>query len=175
MKSAGEISGGSVELINIFEIIGQSGSFSHAMTPMKTVAEAETADEPALRVRRPRSFRRPLLLWVTALFFFVSFAALVTFIVCGALMFLGDDRQMGIYALAAFGVMVAARLAASLNSHRLHCQLCHGTVLHEKTCRKHVSVGRVPLLGYRSLVVLGILFTGTFNCMYCGSLFKLKK
>lgn len=140
---------------------------------MKTVAEA--ADEPALRVRRPRTFRRPVLLWFTALLFLVSFLALVAFVVCGTLLFLHHDRQMGIYALVAFVIMVGTRLAAAINSHRLCCHLCHGTVLHEKICRKHDNARRLPLLGHRAAAVLGTVFTGSFTCMYCGSLYRLKK
>lgn len=140
---------------------------------MKTIADVENA--PVLRVRRPRTFKRPVLLWVTALLFLVSFLALLVFIVCGTIMFIENNRQMGFYALAAFALMVITRLAAAINSRRLHCHLCHGTVLHEKTCRKHDSVRRLPLLGYRSLTVLSTVFTAGFTCMYCGSLFRLKK
>lgn len=140
---------------------------------MKTIAEP--LDEPMLRVRRPRSFKRPVLLWTTALLFLVSFAALVAFVVFGTLLFLNHDRQMGMYALAAFAFMVVIRVWAAINSRRLHCHLCHGTVLHEKTCRKHESARKLPILGYRSLVVLSTVFTGGFTCMYCGSLFRLKK
>lgn len=136
---------------------------------------ADTDEEPVQRVRRPRTFKRPVLLWFTALLFLISFMALIAFVVCGALMFLDHNRQMGLYALGAFALMVIARLAAAINSRRLHCHLCHGTVLHEKTCRKHDSVRRLPLFGYRSLVVLSTIFTGGFTCMYCGSLFRLKK
>ena len=133
------------------------------------------SSQPSQRVRRARAFRRPGLLWVTALLYTISFAALVAFIVCGVRMYLEADKQMGIYALIAIGVMAFTRIWAALNSRHLTCHLCMGTVLHEKSCHKHAGARKLPLLSHRTTAVLSTLFCLGFTCMYCGSPYRLKK
>ena len=141
---------------------------------MKTVAEA-VSDIPVQRVRRPRHFPRPGRAVFTALLLVLAFAAMVGFLVAGLKMWLTNDPEWGVYALVCIGVFVIARLSAAWNTHRLACPLCHGMVLHEKRCRKHRDARKIPLIGYRATAVLSLLFTGNFSCMYCGTLFRLKK
>jgi hypothetical protein len=144
------------------------------MMTVKSVAEV-APDASIQRVRRARPFKRPVLLWFTAMLLFFSFAALVAFVVFGVRMYLEGNKTMGIYALASVGLMLVTRVWAAIYSRRLCCPLCMGTVLHEKTCRKHHYAKRLPLLGYRAATVLGVLFTAGFTCMYCGTPFRLKK
>lgn len=144
------------------------------MMIVKSVADVST-DQQVHRVRRARSFRRPVLLWFTALLLFLSFVSFVAFLTFGTLMVLQNDKTMGIFALAAISAMVVTRLWAALYTRRLTCPLCMGTVLHEKTCRKHGNARRFPLLGYRTTAVLSALLCLGFTCMYCGTAFRLKK
>jgi amino acid transporter len=144
------------------------------MTPVKSVADV-VPDPHVQRVRRARSFKRPGLLWFTALLYVVAFAAFVAFVVFALRMYLEHNKAMGIYALAAIGVLVIARVWASINSRNLTCHLCMGPVLHEKTCHKHHDAKRLPIFGYRAATVLSTLFAGGFSCMYCGTPFRLKK
>ena len=141
---------------------------------MKTVAEA-VSDIPVQRVRRPRHFPRPGRAVFTALLLVLAFVAFVGFLVCGLKLWLTEGKEWGEYALACMAVFVIARLCAAWNTHRLTCPLCHGTVLHEKRCRKHKEARKLPLIGYRATAVLSLLCTGLFSCMYCGTLFRLKK
>ncbi|MCB1210533.1 MAG: hypothetical protein KDK97_14480 [Verrucomicrobiales bacterium] len=47
--------------------------------------------------------------------------------------------------------------------------------MHEKRCHKHSEAQRLPLMGYRGTVVLAVLFTLGFRCMYCGTPYRLRK
>lgn len=140
---------------------------------MRTTVDAATPS--AERVRKPRSFKRPLALWFTALLFFIAFLGFVTFVVFGLWLLFSGQRLHGMIALAGMGTFILTRGLASLNARSLTCHLCHGPVLKEKRCLKHADAKRLPLLGYRSQAVFSALFTGGFRCMYCGSEFKLRK
>lgn len=145
------------------------------MTTADALNTVDSSQPTTQRVRRARAFRRPGLLWLTALLYTISFAALVAFIVFGARMYFEANKQMGIYSLIAIGVMVVTRIWAALNSRNLTCHLCMGTVLHEKSCHKHAGAKKLPLLSYRTTAVLSTLFGLGFTCMYCGSPYRLKK
>ncbi len=101
--------------------------------------------------------------------------AMLGFILSGLKMWLTGTREWGVYALVCIGTFVFARLTAAWHTHRLTCPLCHGTVLHEKRCHKHRDAQKLPLIGYRATAVLSLLCTARFSCMYCGTLFRLKK
>ena len=110
-----------------------------------------------------------------ALMLVLAFVGMVGFILCGVKMWLTGGREWGEYALACMALFVFGRLTAAWHTHRLNCPLCHGTVLHEKRCRKHRDARKLPLIGHRATAVLSLLCTGLFSCMYCGTQFRLKK
>lgn len=141
---------------------------------VKSTIEAAPAS-PVHRVRRARPFRRPARMWCSALLYLVSYAALVAFLVFSVRLFVTNDRDQGVIALACLSSFVLLRLLAAWNAAVLTCPLCHGGVLQEKRCRKHRDARRLPFVGYRPLVVLSTLFIGRFTCMYCGSPFRLKQ
>lgn len=141
---------------------------------VKTVDEA-VSEIPLQRVRRPRHFPRPGSAVLTALLLVLAFFAMLGFGVCGVQMWLTHEKVWGIDALVCMGIFVFSRLIAAWQTHRLVCPLCHGTVLHEKRCRKHKDARQLPLIGYRATAVLSLLCTGLFTCMYCGTVFRLKK
>lgn len=105
----------------------------------------------------------------------LAFLFFVAFLVLGALMFARGDRAMGVWSLVCLGAFGLARLLAFVWSRGLACPLCHGTVLAEKGCRKHENAVKLPLLPHKSAVVLGVLFTLGFRCMYCGTAYRLWK
>ena len=110
-----------------------------------------------------------------ALLLVLAFFAFVGFGICGVKLLLTEDKLWGICALGCMAVFVVSRLVAAWYTHRLTCPLCHGTVLHEKRCRMHKDAKKWPLIGYRATAVLSLLCTGLFSCMYCGTLFRLRK
>jgi hypothetical protein len=88
---------------------------------------------------------------------------------------LSGERTHGYAALASLLGFGLARLLAFLNNRHLNCNLCHGTILHEKRCRKHAKAARIPGLSHRAATVVKVLSTGAFRCMYCGTLYRIKK
>jgi hypothetical protein len=127
------------------------------------------------RVRRARGYHRPRRLLLVALLLVLAFAGAVGFIWGVAAMLLTDVRDWGWLALAGLGVFVLARIAVFVLASALSCPLCHGTVMHEKRCRKHEDAFRLGPLSYRASAVLSLLFTGSFRCMYCGTLWRLRR
>ncbi|MCB1224578.1 MAG: hypothetical protein KDK99_02095 [Verrucomicrobiales bacterium] len=141
---------------------------------MKSVATVPAAT-PSLPVERRRHFRNPIQMWFNAFLMLLAFVAFIVFVYELARLLVTGDRQHAFWslgALVAFGIL---RATAFLHHRQLECPLCHGTVLHEKRCRKHRNASRIPLLGYRAAVVLETLLTAGFRCMYCGTPYRLRK
>lgn len=110
-----------------------------------------------------------------ALLLFTAFVAFIGFAWFAGELLLTGERMCGFLALGSLGVFGSARVLAFLNNRHLTCTLCHGTLLHEKRCRKHAGATRIPGLSYRAATVVKTLFTGGFRCMYCGTHYRLKK
>jgi hypothetical protein len=73
-------------------------------------------------------------------------------------------------------IVLAMSLVVSLGiSLTRKCPLCHGTPLHSRPCPKHRLANRWPPLTHRATVVVRILTTLSFRCMYCGTPFRLFK
>ncbi len=128
-----------------------------------------------VRVRRSRHHPRGWAVLSGALLLMLAFLAFVSFTWFAGELLLTGDRLKGICSLASLVVFGAARVLAFLNNRHLTCTLCHGTLLHEKRCRKHADATRVPGLSHRAATVLSTLCTGGFRCMYCGTPYRLRK
>lgn len=87
----------------------------------------------------------------------------------------GAQTLYGWLALGGLVVFTLMRALGFFLGQRLHCTLCHGTVLHEKRCHKHAEAFRIAPLSYRSSAVVSILGSGSFRCMYCGTPYRLRK
>lgn len=143
---------------------------------MKTAfnaAEPRPADPP--RIRRSRVFPQPGKVLATASLLWISVIGAGAFIWAVEEIVRTENREFGILALAGLGTFVAARAVVYALARNLACPLCHGTVMHEKSCQKHVEALRVPPFSYRSSVAASVLCCGTFRCMYCGTGYRLKK
>lgn len=86
-----------------------------------------------------------------------------------------NDRQWMVYAAGGLVLFIVFQIARYSNGLSTHCPLCHGTPLHEKRCHKHRLANRFLFFGHKTSTVLSILTRGKFNCMYCGTPFRLKK
>lgn len=127
------------------------------------------------RVRRARAFHRPWRLWLVSLLLLVAFLAFTGFASCAVALAMEGDRVWGVASLASLGLFLLARGTAWVLAQRLHCTLCHCTVMSEKRCHKHADAARIPPLSYRATAVLQVLLTLGFRCMYCGTRFRLWK
>ena len=140
-----------------------------------TFQAAEPVPLETSRVRKARQYPRPGRIWMVSLVLALSWIGLMTFVVSGCLLLGQGAAHYGWLALSGLGLFVGMRVVGFLFAQRLHCTLCHGTVLQEKRCHKHAEAQRIPPLSYRSSAVLSVLFTGTFRCMYCGTPYRLRK
>jgi hypothetical protein len=140
-----------------------------------TLASEKNAPASPPKVRRTRVHPTPFRIVWGALLLFIAFLAFLSFAWFTGELLLKGDRADGYIALGSLGLFGLCRLFAFLNNEKLHCTLCHGTVLHEKRCRKHADAVRIPGLSHRAATVASVLCTGGFRCMYCGTPYRLKK
>ncbi len=126
-------------------------------------------------MRRSHGFHRPWRIWLASLFLALAFLSFFAFLGLAIALPLNVGRAAGIGSLVCLGISIGARLAAFVLARRLVCGLCHGTVLSEKKCRKHVDAARIPPLSHRATTALQVLCTRSFRCMYCGTRFRLWK
>ena len=131
--------------------------------------------DTAPRVRRSRAFPRPWRIWFVSLLLAVSFLFLCGFIALAVALPVTGNRTLGFASLVLLVLFISSRFTAFVLSSHLHCGLCHGAVMLEKGCRKHVEAVRIRPLSYRATAVLSVLFTLSFKCMYCGTRFRLWK
>ena len=128
-----------------------------------------------VRVRRSRAFHRPWRIWFVSLLLATAFVAFGGFVGLAAALPVTGNRMIGIGSLACLTVFAAARLGAFALSRRLRCGLCHGTVMTDNKCRKHVDASRIRPLSFRATAALSVLFALSFGCMYCGTRYRLWK
>lgn len=131
--------------------------------------------DPTSRARRSRAFHRPWRIWFVSLLLVLSFLFLCAFIALAAAIPVTGSRMVGISSLICLALFVASRFSAFVLSSHLHCGLCHGTLMAEKGCRKHIDAARIRPLSHRATAALSVLFTLSFKCMYCGTRFRLWK
>ena len=142
-------------------------------------AVMDDIDEPAaqqvVRKRRPRHFPHAAKLVFASLLRVSAWASLAAFAWCCVKMAVTNDRMFGYYGLGLIAFFLAVQLAAFVISRSLACPLCHCSVLHSKSCRKHQRARNYFFLGHLVSVVLDVLVRSNFCCMYCGTEFRLKK
>lgn len=143
-----------------------------------TVATPEAPARRSHRSRRARPYHRPVSFLYGAFLLAIAFVSFTGFLYSTTRLIMEGDRILGFWSLGLLTVFGLTRLLAFLHNRHLCCPLCHGPVLHEKRCRKHVEAHRAPGLSYRAtaaLQALQALITGTFRCMYCATDYRLKK
>ena len=91
------------------------------------------------------------------------------------LMLVNSDRSYGtlvVGSIIAYAVLKAVRYFHGIG---LSCPLCHGSVIVNQRTPKHRHARRYLLFGYRASTILDIVFRRVFNCMYCGTPFRLSR
>lgn len=127
------------------------------------------------QVRRGRSFHRRRRMFAGAVMLLLAFMCLAAFILVAVRMMISEDRSLGYIALGLLGVFVLLRGVAWYITHDLRCQLCHGHVLRDRGCHKHRDAAKLPFLSHRLSAAVMVVVKRAFNCMYCGTSFRLKK
>lgn len=139
------------------------------------VASPQAQASAPPRVRRSRHHPRSLSIIYGSCLLLLAFVCFMGFVWFTGTLLISGDRSSGIVALSLFAGFGLSRLLAFLNNRQLSCTLCHGTILHEKRCRKHADATRIPGLSYRAATATSVVCTGSFRCMYCGTPYRLKK
>lgn len=125
--------------------------------------------------QKPRPFHQPGKLLTGVFYNVVCWFSIATLLFVGYKFNTTNDRTWMVYALIALVTFIFAQIARYSNGQSTHCPLCHGTPLFEKRCHKHRFANKFLFFGHRTSTVLRILTRGTFNCMYCGTPFRIKK
>jgi hypothetical protein len=125
--------------------------------------------------QRPRPFHHPARLILGVLYNVIRWVSLGIVAYVGWKFVQTNERVWMEYALYAFVTFVIFQIASYSNGLHLHCPLCHGTPLHEKRCHKHRFANKFLFFNHKTSTILSILTRGRFNCMYCGTPFRLKK
>ncbi|MGI9240229.1 MAG: hypothetical protein ACR2RV_05480 [Verrucomicrobiales bacterium] len=100
-------------------------------------------------------------------------ASCFAIIVCGlAAMILFDSHFGWLVIMGVLGAVGSRLLIASL-ARGCPCQLCHGPVLIDKDCNKHRDASRYAPLSYRQSLLVDAALKGRFNCMYCGTAYRM--
>lgn len=127
------------------------------------------------RSRRARSYHRPGRVLLVAFLLLLAFVGFVAFGIGVVQMTRSDDPQWGWLALGGLGLFTLSRITVFFLASSLTCPLCHGTLMHERRCRKHEKAFRLKPLSYRASAVISLLTTTTFRCMYCGTAYRLRR
>jgi hypothetical protein len=85
------------------------------------------------------------------------------------------DATWGWMTLAALALYFLFSAWRFYHGKRTICSLCRGPVFHVQRSSKNRNATKWPGLGFRTSVVLSLFFTGRYNCMYCGTPFRLRK
>ena len=125
--------------------------------------------------QKPRPFHHPGRLIAGVFYNVIRWASLIVVAYVGWKFIMTGDRVWMQYALIAFVTFVIFQIASYSNGLHTHCPLCHGTPLHEKRCHKHRLANKFLFFNHKTSTILSILTRGRFNCMYCGTPFRLKK
>jgi len=91
----------------------------------------------------------------------------------GLVAMIGVDRHFGWLVLMGLCGAVASRLMLAFHGRGCPCQLCHGPVLQDKDCNKHCDARRYWPLSYRQSLLVDAALRGRFNCMYCGTPYRM--
>jgi hypothetical protein len=127
------------------------------------------------KLERARYYSRPCALIYGVSLLVIAFLCFMGFAWFTTKLLLTLDSSHGYPAIGLLLGFVLARLLAFLYNRHLKCNLCHGTVLDENRCQKHAKATRLPGLSYPAATVIKVICTGGFRCMYCGTLYRLKK
>ena len=125
--------------------------------------------------QKPRPPHRPGELLLVLLLNILCWITAGGVIAMGILHWQTQEKQWLLIALGALALHMVFRIWRYTFSLRVRCPLCHGTPLHVKRCGKHRSANKFLFFGYRASTALSMLFRGRFNCMYCGTPYRLRK
>jgi uncharacterized Zn-finger protein len=121
-----------------------------------------------------RHFPNSSSIWFGMILWIFHCAVVVTGIVALTLTFL-VGKSYGIIFIGMAFAFAGIQMLRWGHSRSVSCPLCHGKVIHGSQCRKHREASRRRPFGYISSLFVDVALFGRFNCMYCGTPFRLKR
>ena len=121
-----------------------------------------------------RHFPKSSSIWLGMILWIFHGAVVVTGIVALTLTFL-VGKSYGIIFIGMAFAFAGIQMLRWGHSRSVSCPLCHGKVIHGSQCRKHREASRRRPFGYISSLFVDVALFGRFNCMYCGTPFRLKR
>ena len=88
---------------------------------------------------------------------------------------LSGHKGWGIGFVACALLYAIFKISRYRHAMKTSCPLCHGNFFMEKNCHMNRDAHRIGFFSYSTTVILDLLFTGTYVCMYCGTPFRLRK
>lgn len=125
--------------------------------------------------QRSRPFRDSRSLIIALLSFYLSVGLLVFALFSAGMLLLGKQPAYASYFFGAVFLFICLWVFRHIYTASIHCLVCHGQVLHNKSCNKHIKAHKLPLLNYHHTTFLDITFRGEFCCMYCGTRYRLTR
>jgi uncharacterized Zn-finger protein len=121
-----------------------------------------------------RHFPKSSSIWFGMILWIFHCAVVVTGIVALTLTFL-VGKSYGIIFIGMAFAFAGIQMLRWGHSRSVSCPLCHGKVIHGSQCRKHRQASRRRPFSYISSLFVDVALFGRFNCMYCGTPFRLKR
>jgi len=125
--------------------------------------------------QKPRPFHQLGKLLLAVLYNVICWVSALGLIWCGIQFLKTENRDWMVHALGFLVAFIISLVARYSQGVATHCPLCHGTPFYEKRCLKHRRANKFLFFSHRASTVLSILTRGRFNCMYCGTPFRIKK
>ena len=125
------------------------------------------------RTQKPRVWKGQFKLLLIALLGLISYLALPGLIFTTVHLLLNPTDGWQKWTLLCFIAFTGSLILGYILSSTVRCNLCQGSPMLVKKCRKHVLANKLPCLGYRASAILHLLFTGRFRCMYCSTPYRL--
>jgi hypothetical protein len=121
-----------------------------------------------------RHYGRPGPVWVGAFLWIIQCLLVLGAMAALAMTFVvsKDYGLLFVFIAIALGILIAIRW---IQSRAVSCPLCHGKILHGSKCHKHRDARRRGLFTYTSSLLMDVLLSGRFTCMYCGTPFRMRR
>lgn len=121
-----------------------------------------------------RHFPNASSIWLGMILWVLQGILMLAGIVALILTFLISKSYGVLFIGMAFG-FVGVQMLRWGHSRSISCPLCHGKIMHGSQCHKHRTASRRRPFGYISSLFFDVALFGRFNCMYCGTPFRLKR
>lgn len=123
--------------------------------------------------QRSRPFRNTQSLIVALLSFYLSIGLFLLALFSAWMLLVEKQHVYENYFFGSLFLFACLWVFRFFYTSSIRCLVCHGQVLQNKSCNKHVKARKLPLLNYHHTTFVDMTFRGEFCCMYCGTRYRL--